>query len=113
MQHLLPTEAIPSILTYKSKSWGKVYNGEHKRLKNFDRNWKPFMVDNELEIGDACIFELIENNKKMLKFKVHILRGDMLPEVLASRDDTSAETPSILFSRFSRKIHFRVYDIIT
>lgn len=42
-----------------------------------------FAHGNELKIGDACVFELMECNSTNVRFKVYILRGDFTPELLA------------------------------
>ncbi|KAH9309571.1 hypothetical protein KI387_037482, partial [Taxus chinensis] len=36
--------------------------------------WKYFTVDNNLEEGDICIFERVDNNKNSIKLRVHIFR---------------------------------------
>lgn len=64
----------------------------------FDCNWKAFVLENELNIGDACVFELMECSHTNLRFKIHILRGDLLPELFAkvnSRGKTS-DAPIVL-----------------
>lgn len=64
----------------------------------FDSNWKAFVLENELKVGDTCVFELMECSRTNLRFKVHILRGDLPPELLTkvnSRGKTS-DAPIVL-----------------
>lgn len=92
MDPVLPSVKIPTILTYKDKSWDMVYNGDAPYCRKFDRNWKNFVHDNDLKVGDACVFELTECSSNLLKFRVQILRGD-LPAEFA--DQPSGENPEI------------------
>lgn len=38
------------------------------------KGWQCFLVANNLEEGDVCIFECVENSIKKIKLKVHIFR---------------------------------------
>ncbi|KAM3272356.1 hypothetical protein ACQJBY_042482 [Aegilops geniculata] len=39
------------------------------------KGWEQFVIDNELELDDVCLFERIENKKK-LRMMVHIIRKE-------------------------------------
>jgi hypothetical protein len=53
-----------------------IYNGQN-RGKLFDSNgWGNFVKDNNLKLGDACVFELMEHSKDKIVFQVQILRGN-------------------------------------
>ena len=74
-----------------------VYDGTSDRHKKFDTSWRSFVDDNNLKVGDACVFELEENNSKSIVFKVQILRGDIPPELLPKIPvGTSIESPIII-----------------
>ncbi|KAH7692792.1 B3 DNA binding domain-containing protein [Dioscorea alata] len=47
-----------------SRSWG--FRGQQ---------WQSFVFDNNIEEGDACVFELISAKSEFLKFDVHIFRA--------------------------------------
>ncbi|OIV94215.1 hypothetical protein TanjilG_10643 [Lupinus angustifolius] len=55
-----------------------MYKGQNKIRKWFDcGGWKIFADDNCLNIGDACVFELMEYSNQKIIFKVQILRGNI------------------------------------
>lgn len=54
-------------------------------------------MDNKLEIGDACVFELLDYSTQVLKFRVQILRGKIPSEFLDySKNGLSKDTPIII-----------------
>ncbi|KAL3624571.1 hypothetical protein CASFOL_031239 [Castilleja foliolosa] len=85
---MLPNEVVPVVLKHGGKSWTVHYIPIRPR---FDSKWKNFVVDNELKIGDACVFEFIDRSPKNPTFKVHILRDEWPPE-LKALVDTRGET---------------------
>ncbi|XP_042506284.1 B3 domain-containing protein Os04g0386900-like isoform X2 [Macadamia integrifolia] len=95
MQPFLPPETVPVVLTFRNKDWEMNYYGDHS-LKCFDPRWKIFATDNDLKIGDGCVFDLMENSGKILKFMVQILRGDIPDEFLNRVNGESSETPIII-----------------
>ncbi|XP_073023412.1 B3 domain-containing protein Os04g0386900-like [Primulina eburnea] len=97
MVHLLPRATVPVTLTYGDKDWNLSYRGDCARAA-FDSEWRGFVKDNDLKCEDACVFELVENSGKNLKFKVHILRGDLPPEMVAlvNSSGTTSDSPIVL-----------------
>jgi hypothetical protein len=72
-----------------------IYNGQN-RGKLFDSNgWGNFVKDNNLKLGDACVFELMEHSKDKIVFEVQILRGNSPFEFSGIGD--SEEEPIVLF----------------
>ncbi|XP_052194686.1 B3 domain-containing protein Os04g0386900-like isoform X3 [Diospyros lotus] len=74
-------------------SWEMEYNADRNN-KAFDSKWRKFANDNDLKLGDACIFELMESNPA-LKFRVQILRGDF-PAELLERDGKTSDSAIVL-----------------
>ncbi|PKA53969.1 B3 domain-containing protein [Apostasia shenzhenica] len=74
----LPHAILPAIVTCRGKTWDMTYHG-NRPLRRF-YGWKKFVEENDLRIGDGCIFELVDD--KELKFKVQILDGQ-LPEMFS------------------------------
>lgn len=97
MVQLLPRATVPVTLTYGGKDWHLSYRGDCVRPA-FDSGWRGFVKDNDLKCEDACVFELVENSGKNLKFKLHILRGDLPPELvaLANFRGTTSDSPIVL-----------------
>lgn len=54
-------------------------------------------MDNKLEIGDACVFELLDYSTQVLKFRVQILRGKIPSKFLNnSKNGLSEDAPIII-----------------
>ncbi|TVU13038.1 hypothetical protein EJB05_46712 [Eragrostis curvula] len=96
----LPEARVPAVLLCRGQSWPTSYCGDLK-VKKLDAAWRGFAVDNQLRIGDAGVFELVDadpetegearsSDKKTVLFRVQVLRGD-LPEELTSKGATSDE----------------------
>ncbi|GLJ38029.1 hypothetical protein SUGI_0774240 [Cryptomeria japonica] len=70
----LPQERTQlTLVDPNSKEWHVQYLGHLERAA-LSGGWGHFSRGNNLEEGDACIFERIDNNKKKVKLKVHIFR---------------------------------------
>ncbi|KAL7083487.1 hypothetical protein ACP275_14G166100 [Erythranthe tilingii] len=93
----LPRATVPAVLKNGGKTWNMSYCGGGVRPK-LDSRWKTFVADNNLKIGDGCVFELMESTGTNLVFKVMIVRGDIpteLQELIDSRGK-SGNTPIVL-----------------
>ncbi|KAA8520332.1 hypothetical protein F0562_014588 [Nyssa sinensis] len=93
---VLPCATVPAVLTYLGKSWEVAYIGDRGSYKKFDTNWKTFAIDNDLKVGDACVFELMECSRTNIMFRVQILRGDFPPELLARVNGDTSNTPILI-----------------
>jgi hypothetical protein len=60
-----------TLLGPANKEWVVQYIGDRGRA-GLSGGWKHFAIDNNLEEGDVCIFELVNKNK--YTFKVYIFR---------------------------------------
>uniref|UniRef100_A0A7C9D4I8 TF-B3 domain-containing protein n=1 Tax=Opuntia streptacantha TaxID=393608 RepID=A0A7C9D4I8_OPUST len=94
ISRMLPSDAVPVVLTHGSRMWDMTYNGNHPTHKRLDPRWRTFVADNKLQVGDACLFELMECGST-IKFKVQILRGNF-PFELLLRQDGSKDRPVII-----------------
>lgn len=54
------------------------------------------MIDNHLKEGDACVFELTECNKTLVKIRVQILKGDFPSQLLNNVDGGTPDKPIFL-----------------
>ncbi|ONI22065.1 hypothetical protein PRUPE_2G104700 [Prunus persica] len=90
----LPSCSIPTVLIFRGKNWEMIYHGSssHKRLDN----WRAFAVDNNLKVGDACVFEQLECSSTRLVFRVQILRGDISSEFLDKLGGDNVDAPIVL-----------------
>ncbi|KAK9012422.1 hypothetical protein V6N11_040477 [Hibiscus sabdariffa] len=58
------------------KTWTMEYNNTSKRfVPRICNGWKDFSVDNELVLGDVCVFKLV--NVTEITFNVFIFRGEV------------------------------------
>lgn len=73
---------IPTVLTCRGKNWKMSFNGTSARHKKIVSGWRAFVDDNNLKVGDACVFELMECCSTKLIFRIQILRGDIPSELL-------------------------------
>ncbi|KAF5193987.1 hypothetical protein FRX31_016424 [Thalictrum thalictroides] len=88
ISRLLPEATVPVVLTCRNRNWMTSYTGADTN-KRFDvTGWRNFATDNMLKEGDGSFFELMEWSIKLIKFKVHILDGDLPPEELFMKCDT-------------------------
>uniref|UniRef100_A0ACD5X6A2 Uncharacterized protein n=1 Tax=Avena sativa TaxID=4498 RepID=A0ACD5X6A2_AVESA len=72
-QVYLPFEDQMLTLQRHAKKWSvrcHVKDGKSKRLL---RGWKEFAHDNNLQLGDVCLFELLTNKMKYV-MNVHVIR---------------------------------------
>lgn len=85
-----PRVAVPTVISHGGKKWTLLYHGESKRRHFEFSDWKRFATDNNLKMGDACIFEVMESSDVSVKLRVVILRNtSYLPPEL----DSIGETP--------------------
>ncbi|XP_021758599.1 B3 domain-containing protein Os06g0112300-like [Chenopodium quinoa] len=92
----LPNKTIPVILTRGGNSWETAYLGDKTPSnKRFDSRWRAFAEDNNLKVGDVCVFELVEQSDTLLKFKVQVLRGDF-PSMLLYKEDGTINNPIVV-----------------
>jgi hypothetical protein len=47
------------VLLCRGRLWATSYCGDLK-CRRLDAAWRDFAADNRLQIGDACVFELVE-----------------------------------------------------
>ncbi|WOL06318.1 B3 domain-containing protein [Canna indica] len=90
----LPLACVPIILSHGNRTWEAKYNG-NQDFKRFSGGWRNFVNDNNLNPGDACIFELMDS--KNVHFKVQILRGQEVPDLSGEDGDgQSSGTPILI-----------------
>ncbi|XP_051116975.1 B3 domain-containing protein REM16-like [Andrographis paniculata] len=76
----LPAANVPAALKYKRAKWDVLYLGSNANPR-FNCKWKVFVNDNKLQANDVCVFELLESSSTGIKFKVHILRHELPPQL--------------------------------
>ncbi|KAI3828572.1 hypothetical protein L1987_02676 [Smallanthus sonchifolius] len=93
----LPVARIRAKIVYRGKVWDLLYLGDQGitncRLEN--QTWAKFVTDNNLEVGDACVFELMEgnSNSKSIKFKLQILKDEFPTELVEKAEGGNVNNP--------------------
>lgn len=64
--------------------------------KCFDSSWRKFVDDNNLVVGDALIFELLESSSVKVMFKVQFLSCAIPPELQEQINKSRAERQAII-----------------
>ncbi|KAF8412792.1 hypothetical protein HHK36_000762 [Tetracentron sinense] len=95
MHPMLPSALVPVVLTCQNKNWEMLYYGD-RNFKRFDPSWRKFVSDNNLKIGDACVFELMECSSKIIKFRVQILNGEIPFEFLSRVNGETLDSPIVI-----------------
>nr|CAD1845052.1 unnamed protein product [Ananas comosus var. bracteatus] len=92
-RELLPPSPVWLTLSCKNKTWEVRYCGD-RYLKRFETGWKKFAIENNLEIGDGCVFELMDNEN--LNFGVRVLKGEIPSLVRNIEDGRSSDSPIMI-----------------
>uniref|UniRef100_A0A0D9VU83 TF-B3 domain-containing protein n=1 Tax=Leersia perrieri TaxID=77586 RepID=A0A0D9VU83_9ORYZ len=69
----LPFEDETLVFQRRGKTWNVRCCITKKNSRRILKGWAQFARDNDLFVGDICLFELLVNNKKYV-MKVHIIR---------------------------------------
>ncbi|XP_047055703.1 putative B3 domain-containing protein Os03g0621600 isoform X2 [Lolium rigidum] len=71
----LPQEKQRVLLQLCGERWKMWLNAATaSRGRRLMHGWRQFVMDNDLQIGDICLFDLL-NDKKMCTISVHIIRA--------------------------------------
>ncbi|KAK9012983.1 hypothetical protein V6N11_041010 [Hibiscus sabdariffa] len=52
------------------RTWVMNYKRKVTSAKFLRNNWRAFVLDNNLKVGDICVFELIKENEKLLEVSI-------------------------------------------
>ncbi|KAL4565075.1 hypothetical protein LXL04_029157 [Taraxacum kok-saghyz] len=91
----LPAAMVSAKIVCKGKVWDLVYIGDQGTKKFENETWGKFVMDNNLAVGDVCVFELMEAgfNGGIVKFKVQILRDDFPSELVEKAEGNNMNNP--------------------
>lgn len=92
----IPRKEISAVLMCNGKEWEMVCYGSQTKGKRLNTQWKHFVDDNVLKVGDACVFELMVCTTEQLKFRVQILRGDIPLALQARIRGASSDNPLVI-----------------
>lgn len=89
----LPQASVPVVFSCRNKTWKMRYSGQ-LALKRINTGWRQFAVDNNLKVGDGCVYELMDSEN--LRFRVQILRGEVPPPSAYEVAGRSSSNPVII-----------------
>ncbi|XP_044956982.1 B3 domain-containing protein Os06g0112300-like [Hordeum vulgare subsp. vulgare] len=95
-QRRLPARRTAVVLRCRGSSWIMSYSG-HTKLKNLAAGWADFAIDNRLQVGDGCVFELLSGDARdggegEVVLEVQVLRGHLPePEDLTTKGESADE----------------------
>ncbi|KAI3824642.1 hypothetical protein L1987_06108 [Smallanthus sonchifolius] len=91
----LPTTTVNAKIIYREKVWDLLYLGDQVTKRFGVDLWGKFMTENNLAVGDACLFELMEgsSNSRVVMFKVQIFRDDFPVELLEKVEGFCTNNP--------------------
>ncbi|XP_038996808.1 putative B3 domain-containing protein Os03g0621600 [Hibiscus syriacus] len=83
------------LLLSNGKSWPVIcyqYSTDGPKLNvRFGNGWRKFSLDNNLEVGDACVFELVEGAEASMNITIYKKQADQDANFGSSMDDKSKE----------------------
>ncbi|KAK9064365.1 hypothetical protein SSX86_015747 [Deinandra increscens subsp. villosa] len=91
----LPSTTVPAKIVYREKVWDVLYLGGHVTKTFGIKLWSRFMIENNVTVGDACVFELMEGSAKsqVVKFKVQVLKDDFPRELMEKTEGFCEDNP--------------------
>ncbi|XP_023755091.1 B3 domain-containing protein Os04g0386900 [Lactuca sativa] len=91
----LPVAMVSAKIVCRGKVWDLVYIGDQGTKKFENQTWEKFVIDNNLAVGDVCLFELMEGsvNGGIVKFKVQILRDNFPSELVEKAEGHNMNNP--------------------
>lgn len=93
----LPAARISAKITYRGKVWSLPYLGNQGvsncRLEN--QAWAKFAIENNLEVGNVCVFELTEGgpSSTSIKFKLQVFKDEFPTELSEKAKGCNANNP--------------------
>lgn len=92
----LPAKTVPAVVTCRGKAWDMMFLGGSTKRRLDTQSWKKFASENNLKVGDALFWEVMENGDEKVTFKVQIIRGDFPSELEARVNGKTKDTPIII-----------------
>ncbi|KAI7741318.1 hypothetical protein M8C21_024840 [Ambrosia artemisiifolia] len=93
----LPAAKIPAKIVYKGKVWDLFYIGNQGAINcRFEnQTWERFATENKLEVGDVCVFELMQgcSNSTSIKFRLQILKDEFPTELVEKAEGFRSDNP--------------------
>uniref|UniRef100_A0A0E0KPT0 TF-B3 domain-containing protein n=1 Tax=Oryza punctata TaxID=4537 RepID=A0A0E0KPT0_ORYPU len=98
---LLPSKTTPATLAWRGRSWGMRFTGG-RLIQRLEAGWRGFAVDNDLRLGDGCVFELVDGGgggdgeHERVEFRVQVLRAEIPARIRGRAGGYTSATPIVI-----------------
>uniref|UniRef100_I1P630 TF-B3 domain-containing protein n=1 Tax=Oryza glaberrima TaxID=4538 RepID=I1P630_ORYGL len=95
---LLPSRTTPATLSWRGRSWGMRFTGG-RLIQRLEAGWRGFAVDNDLRLGDGCVFELLVGGggeQERVEFRVQVLRAEIPARIRGRAGGYTSATPIVI-----------------
>ncbi|KAL5216220.1 hypothetical protein ABZP36_007621 [Zizania latifolia] len=89
----LPSKTTPATLSWRGRSWGMRFTGG-QMIQRLEAGWRGFAVDNDLRLGDGCVFELVDGDR--VAFRVQVLRAEIPARIRGRAGGYTSSTPIVI-----------------
>uniref|UniRef100_A0A0D9W436 TF-B3 domain-containing protein n=1 Tax=Leersia perrieri TaxID=77586 RepID=A0A0D9W436_9ORYZ len=91
----LPATTAPATLWWRGRSWGMRFTGG-RMIQRLEAGWRGFAVDNDLRLGDGCLFELVDGGGERVEFRVQVLRAEIPAGIRGRAGGCTSATPIVI-----------------
>ncbi|XP_040379035.1 B3 domain-containing protein Os04g0386900-like [Oryza brachyantha] len=91
----LPSKTAPATVTWRGRSWGMRFTGG-RLIQRLEAGWRGFAVDNDLRLGDGCVFELVDGGGDRVEFRVQVLRAEIPARITGRAGGCTSATPIVI-----------------
>ncbi|KAF0924989.1 hypothetical protein E2562_015052 [Oryza meyeriana var. granulata] len=91
----LPSKTAPATLAWRGRSWGMRFTGG-RLIQRLEAGWRGFAVDNDLRLGDGCVFELVDGGGELVTFRVQVLRAEIPARIRGRAGGYTSATPIVI-----------------
>jgi hypothetical protein len=67
-----------------------------RQIQRLEAGWRGFALDNDLELGDGCVFELLDGKAEGVVFRVQVLRAHIAEEIRERAGGYTSSTPILI-----------------
>ncbi|XP_062224742.1 B3 domain-containing protein Os04g0386900-like [Phragmites australis] len=93
----LPSASAPATLTWRGRSWEMRFTGG-RQIRRLEAGWRAFALDNDLRLGDGCVFELVDSAAEggAVAFRVQHLRADIPAAIRERAGGYTSSSPIVI-----------------
>lgn len=89
----LPSKSVLATLIWQDRSWEMRFTGG-RLVQRLEAGWRSFAVDNNLRLGDGCVFELVDGERVV--FRVQVLHADIPVRIRERAGGYTSSSPIVI-----------------